>query len=135
MLAHQKSSRPKNHRDNFNITAMYRILGHTYCSSNCIDSKVLQSIKLSNMPRNVQRKLTGDDVTDSWTKCQFQLEPVENGPSGRWGISTNAQTEENAHISSPPTFLLIKVKVKSYEKILKKWMPVGRCQDDFDNEQ
>ena len=44
---------------------------------------------------------------------------VENGPSGRWGISTNAQTEENAHISSPPTFLLIKVKVKikSYEKM------------------
>ena len=97
---------------------MYRISGHTYCSCNCIGSKLLQSIKLSNMPRNCRGSL----LVMMWLILERSANSnwnVENRPSGRWGISTNAQTEENAHISSPPTFLLIKVKVKikSYEKM------------------
>ena len=122
MLAHQKSNRPKNHRDNFNITTMYRISGHTYCSCNCIDSKLLQSIKLSNMPRNCRGSL----LVMMWLI-------LERSANSNWNPLKTLKTDQvDGEVFQPmhklkkmhtflPHQLFFWSKSKSKSKVMRKW--------------
>ena len=134
---------------------MYRISGHSYFSCNCIDSKLLQSIKLSDMPRNCRgsllvmmwlilersansnwnplKTLKTDQVDGEVFQPMHKLKKMHTFPPHQ--LFFGSKSKSKSKVMRKWNFNHIVINDTLFWSILTKWMPVGRCQDDFDNEQ